>query len=98
MLIETPNGVLLNIKVLPKSSFDAVVGIEGDKLKLKVKKPADKGLANEAVIELLSEFFSIPKSNITLVKGAQSRHKTVLFSTVSKEFLEKQIVSLLERK
>lgn len=37
----------------------------------------EKGKANKAVIELLSEFFDIPKSRIMIVTGHTGRNKII---------------------
>jgi len=42
-----------------------------------VKEPPVEGKANKAVIRLLSEYFGIPKSQITIISGMQSKNKIV---------------------
>jgi hypothetical protein len=49
---------------------------------LSVKAPAREGRANEAVIELLSEYFAIAKSCVTIIKGNKSKNKII---TIEKE-------------
>ena len=40
-----------------------------------VKEPSVRGRANRAVINVLAEYFEIPKSQITLALGATSKNK-----------------------
>lgn len=57
MLKQGKDGVELRVKVTPKSSKNAIVGWEEDLLKVRLRAIPEKGNANEALIELLSEFF-----------------------------------------
>lgn len=63
---------LLKIKVIPDSKKDEV--IQGKAFLVKVRAPAEKGLANKSVVELLSRYFS---SRVRIVSGGRSRNKTV---------------------
>ena len=40
---------------------------------------AHDGEANKALVELVSDSFSVPKTSITIVSGAKSRNKTLSF-------------------
>jgi len=44
---------------------------------VKVTAPPEKGKANEAVIELLADFFDAPKNSISIVGGKSTRMKIV---------------------
>jgi hypothetical protein len=41
-----------------------------------VKEPAQLGKANQAIIKSLAEYFSVPRSQITLVSGQTNKLKT----------------------
>lgn len=49
----------------------------GNIFNVSVKEPAKEGKANKAVIELLSEYFNVPKSQIFIISGAKSRQKII---------------------
>lgn len=83
MLKKTDDGVLLFVKVIPKSSSNTVVGLEGDRLKVKVTAVPEKGKANQAVIKLLSKYLGIPKSSITIISGETAKQKTVFLQGIS---------------
>jgi uncharacterized protein (TIGR00251 family) len=75
-------GVLLDIRVTPKSGRDAIDGIDllssGQAvLKLRVRALPTDGEANEAVIALIAKSLKLPKSNIALERGGTSRVKTL---------------------
>ncbi len=49
----------------------------GNSYKVYVTVPPEKGKANKKMIELLSEYFKVSKSQIKIVKGEISRNKIV---------------------
>ena len=63
---------LLKIKVMPGSNKEEI--IEGRPLVVKVKEPAERGLANKAVTKMLSKYFS---SRVKIVTGGKSPNKTI---------------------
>lgn len=69
--------MIIEVKVIPKSSQNAVIGFEDDILKIKCTAVPEKGKANKAVIALLADHFNVPKSAITILKGKTSSRKTV---------------------
>jgi len=44
-------------------------------LLVRVREPAVEGKANRAVVELLAEYFNVPKTNVRLVSGHKSKVK-----------------------
>ena len=67
--------MIINVKVIPKSSQNKVLGFEGEVLKVRCTAVPKKGKANDSVIKLLSKHFKVPKSSITLIKGKTSSLK-----------------------
>jgi uncharacterized protein len=50
---------------------------DGEFYKVYVTAPPEDGKANKKLIELLAEYFKVPKSQIRIVKGEISRNKIV---------------------
>lgn len=67
----------LKLKVIPSSSKNEVVGWYGELLKIKVQAPPEKGKANKAVIQVLASCLQVPHSDVVIVSGTESQHKTV---------------------
>jgi len=68
----------INIRVLPRSSKNEVVGQMADGvLKVKLTAPPVDGAANEALIELLAEYFDTSKQKIKIVRGMTNKNKVV---------------------
>jgi uncharacterized protein (TIGR00251 family) len=65
------------VKVIPKSSTSKVEKLSEKEYKVKLNSPPIDGKANKELIELLSEYFSIPKSNIVIQSGMNSKNKVI---------------------
>ena len=76
-LRDTPEGVVLTLKVIPRSSVNAVAGPQADALKLKVTAPPVDSAANAEVVRFLAEVLEVPRGAVQLLRGATSRHKQV---------------------
>lgn len=75
-------GILLDIRVTPKSGRDAIDGVEqladGQRvLKLRVRALPTEGQANAAVVALIAKALKLPKSNVTLERGGAARVKSL---------------------
>ena len=75
-------GVLVALKVTPKSGADRIEGLvadgEGTRLRLRVTAPPEKGKANEAVIKLLAKNWGLPKSSLSIASGETAPLKMLL--------------------
>jgi uncharacterized protein (TIGR00251 family) len=70
-------GYVLRITVVPGASRTEVVGLLGDRLKLRVAAAPEKGAANRKLLEFLAARLGLPKKAVRLSSGAQSREKIV---------------------
>ena len=77
-LKKTQDGVVLRVKAHAGGKSDSLGGIHDGALKVCVTQIAEKGKANMAIRELLSQHFGIPKSAVRLLSGASSANKTFL--------------------
>jgi uncharacterized protein len=69
--------VKIEVQVKPNSRQEGVKKTEAGVYKVSVNAPPQDGRANEAVIQILSEHFGIPKSSITILRGHSGRKKLV---------------------
>jgi uncharacterized protein (TIGR00251 family) len=63
--------------VTPKAGADAVVGWQGEELRIRVTAAPEGGRANAAVCKLVASVLAVPKSAVRVSKGDASRHKTL---------------------
>lgn len=76
-VMPVKGGCLIRLHVQPRASRTEVAGRHGDALKLRIAAPPADGEANDAVIRFLAERLGVPRSAVTLERGASSRAKTV---------------------
>ncbi len=67
----------VKVRVTPGAREDAMLGWQGDVLRIRVRARAQGGQANEAVCRLLAEKLRLPASAVVIAHGASSRHKLV---------------------
>jgi uncharacterized protein (TIGR00251 family) len=70
-------GWLLAIHAQPGAKRSGIAGLHGDALKVRIAASPVEGQANDELLAFVAEALGVPKKNVTLVKGARSRHKTV---------------------
>ena len=55
----------------------AVAGLHGDRLKLRIAAAPLEGRANAALLAFVAERLGIPRTRVSLARGAHSRDKLV---------------------
>lgn len=79
VLCPTGDGIALTVRLTPKSSRDAVKGLEegpdGPVLGVRVRAVPEKGKANTALTKLIATWIGVPRSSVTLIAGSKSRYK-----------------------
>jgi len=73
----TTGGVRVAIRVAPRASRDAIVGVLDGALKVALTAPPVEGAANDALVRLLAKALGVPKGAVRLVQGERSRDKVV---------------------
>lgn len=80
-IVETSDGVRLNIDARPRASRTQVCGLHDGRLKIQLASPPVDGKANEALIEFLAGVFGCGKRDVTIVSGDRGKRKSVLISS-----------------
>ena len=87
----------LRLRVVPGASRTGVVGRHGAAWKVRVNAQPERGRANEAVLDLLSDTLSLPRTSVSLVSGHGGRDKIVELAGITEAELERRLASA-ERK
>lgn len=65
------------VKVTPRAGRNEVVKVFEGEYKVKITAPPEKGKANEAVIEILADYFDVSKSSVNIIAGKTARVKII---------------------
>ena len=75
-LVPVSTAVVMAVRVTPRSSRDAIEGVdEAGALQTRVSAAPADGAANKAVIKLLAKALGVPRGAVAISRGATSRHK-----------------------
>jgi uncharacterized protein (TIGR00251 family) len=74
---RTESGINLSVRVQPGAAGTEFAGVSGGQVRVRLRAPAREGQANSALCEFLGKTLGLPKSCITIARGASSRDKTV---------------------
>ena len=85
--------ILLQVKVVPNSSRDQIVGPYGEAIKIKVAQPPEGGKANAAVQAVLADALGIAPSQVTITAGHTRPQKTVAISGITLQALQEKLDS-----
>lgn len=88
---EIDGGVVLGVKVVPGSSKTAITGALEGMLKIKIAAAAEKGKANQCLVEFLAKQLGVKKNSISIIKGKTSPVKSVKVPGISAETLLKKL-------
>lgn len=76
-LSEDKDGVCFGVRVVPRASRTRIQGLVGDCLKVSLTSPPVDGAANAALTALLAKQLGVPRSQVQITSGLQSRTKRV---------------------
>jgi uncharacterized protein (TIGR00251 family) len=68
---------MIRVRVQARSSQEKIEETGEDEYKVWVTVPAAENQANEAVIEVLADYFNTAPSNIKIRSGQKSNHKLI---------------------
>jgi uncharacterized protein len=81
-LRRTSAGVMLPVRLTPKSARDEIVGLEAfggeTVLKARVRALPEDGRANQALEWLVARWLKLPPSAVSVAQGGKSRMKQIL--------------------
>jgi uncharacterized protein len=73
-------GLTIYLYVQPGAKKTEITGVHDSELKIRLNTPPIEGRANKALLKYIAQIFNIPIKQVTLKRGAKSRHKILLIT------------------
>lgn len=73
--------LLLELHVQPRARSNAVAGLHGDRLRVRVAAPAVEDRANQALIAWFAREFKLPRTAVSIRHGERGRDKTLALAS-----------------
>ncbi len=70
-------AIVIRVKAVPGARADQIVGLLGDRLKVRVAAPPEDGRANDAICQLIARTLGVAVRSVTLISGHSSPLKSV---------------------
>jgi uncharacterized protein (TIGR00251 family) len=80
---NTPDGVILTVRVIPRAGRSGPAGVRDKAILIRLNAPPVEGASNSELIDLLADLLNVPKRDVTIVSGERSRLKRVRVVGVS---------------
>ncbi len=68
----------IRVKVIPNKKKETILTLPDGRFEVSVKEDRKDGMANERMLKLLSEYFSVSRKDIHLKSGHTSSTKTLI--------------------
>lgn len=81
----------VRLRVSPGARRTELAGRHGDGWKVRVSVPPERGRANDAVLDLLSEKLELPRRSLSIVSGHGAREKIVLMEGIDRAETERRL-------
>jgi uncharacterized protein (TIGR00251 family) len=88
-------GVEFAVRVAPRASRTAVLGVHAGALKVSLTAPPVDGAANAALIAWFAELLGVAKSAIQVVRGEHGRNKNLRITGLTLEQLRAALAAVL---
>ncbi|HUE70655.1 MAG TPA: DUF167 domain-containing protein [Pirellulaceae bacterium] len=94
-LADHPQGVVLPVKAQPGARQNGIRGEHDGMLKVSVTQVAEKGKANQSLVEVVAKGLGLARSQVELIGGELAPQKKFLIRGISREELNQRIAEVL---
>lgn len=83
--------MIVKIRVIPNGDNNEVISRIGSVLRVKVAAAAEDAKINDILRDYLSLFFEVPTKQVSIIRGAKGREKTVEITGKTEEQLKNML-------
>jgi uncharacterized protein (TIGR00251 family) len=76
-LTERTSSVRFGVRVRPRASRTAVLGVRDHVLEVAISAPPVEGEANKELVSALASLLGVARRNVTIVAGEKGRRKVI---------------------
>ena len=92
MLSRDQNGVLITVRVVPRSGRSGLAGTRDGAVLVRLNAAPVDGAANAELIELIADAVGVPKRAVSITSGVRSRNKIVQVIGVSEDHVRARLL------
>ncbi len=95
-LSKNEKGIILNIKLVPNSSFSKVVDYTDEYIRIKISSPPIENKANKELITFCSKLLDVNKSKLEIISGEKSKLKKLLIKDTKLDEITQKLMFVID--
>jgi uncharacterized protein (TIGR00251 family) len=97
LIRQTPTGVELDVRVIPRARETRIAGERGDALLVRISAPPVDDAANSRLVDYFSRLTHRPRSAIRIISGTRGRTKRLAIDGIDIDSMRELIRGSLPR-
>lgn len=89
---EKEDQLIIQIRVIPRAASNAIQGVHGETLKIRLQAPPVDGKANQSLIRFLAKEWHVSRAHIKILSGETGRNKKIILHSPNAD-LKKLLLS-----
>jgi uncharacterized protein (TIGR00251 family) len=84
-------SIVIDVRVVPRSSRSGVAGVRGGALLVRLHAPPVEGAANDELIDVVAAALDVPRRAVSIISGRHSREKRVRVTGIDRASAESRL-------
>ncbi len=91
MIRDTPTGVELDVRVIPRARKSEQAGLRDNAIVVRLAAPPVEGAANDALVACVAEWLGVPRRAVCILSGERSRRKRLSVTGVTADLVRTRL-------